>query len=122
MAKVTDDADTPQSWVVEVNETVNEQVRRLMRKELEVVPVKPEFDIELKINGQSSDFDIEYGETLNFQLKLKNISKSVMNDLIVTALMDSDVIDRQTIYILQFIFRINLQNNWHSSSGSQPVD
>lgn len=96
-AHVADDADGEQSWVVEVSTTANEQVRKLMRKELRVTPVRPNFDISLKINGQSDNFDIGYGETLNYQLSVTNKSASPLPDIKVTALMDSDVIDRATV-------------------------
>lgn len=96
-AKVVDDAAGEQAWVVEVNEIAEEQVRKLLRKELSVTPVKPDVTVELKVNGQSSDFEIDYGETLNYQLTIKNVSNSMLNDIKVTVLMDSDVIDRRTV-------------------------
>lgn len=96
-SKVALDANEPQAWVVEINKTADDIARRLLRIEQPVSPVKPEFDLDLKINGQSSDFEVSYGDSLNFQLKLTNRSTSAMNDLRVTALIDSDVIDRKTV-------------------------
>lgn len=96
-AKVAADAVDPQAWVVEVNQTANEQTRRLLRRELSVTPVTPDFEIELKINGQSADFDADYGSTLNYQLKVTNKGQSAINDVRITALLDSDVIDRKTV-------------------------
>jgi hypothetical protein len=97
VAKAVDGAIGDQSWVVIINEIVNEIPRRLLRKELALTAVRPDFAIDLKVNGQSSDFDIDYGKTLNYQAKLTNNSNGILNDIKVTALIDSDVIDRKFI-------------------------
>ncbi|MEK7583924.1 MAG: hypothetical protein AAB490_01655 [Patescibacteria group bacterium] len=96
-AKVASDAEGQQAWTVEINEVLGGEPRRLLRKELAVVPVRPEFDVELKINGESNDFEVDYGETLNYQLKITNRSSDAITDMRVTALLDSDVIDRKTV-------------------------
>lgn len=96
-AKVGADADGPQSWIIEINQQSNDQARKLLHQELPVTVVKPDFGIDLKINGQSSSFDSDYGEVLNYQVKVTNQSTSPMTDVKVTALMDSDVIDRKNV-------------------------
>lgn len=96
-AKVAPDAEGQQAWVVDIKQAVGEDERRLLRKELAVTVIKPDFDIDLRVNGQSERFEVEYGETLNYQLKIINRSTSAINDLKISALLDSDVIDRKTI-------------------------
>lgn len=101
-AKAAEDASGEQSFIVEVKRRVGEEDRRLLREEKRVTPVKPEFAIELKINGQSSDFEADFGETLSYQLKVKNTSASALNDIKLTALLDSDIIDRKTVQTTGF--------------------
>ncbi len=96
-AKVASDGDGPQAWVMEISQADNGQTRKLLHKELPVLVVSPDVGIDLKINGQSSGFDSDYGEVLNYELKVTNQGTSPITDVKVTGLMDSDVIDRKNV-------------------------
>lgn len=96
-ANVASDAEGSEVWIVEVNQDVGGTLRRLLRQELTVAIVRPDFTIDVKVNGENDSFDAEYGDTLNYQAKIVNKSSAAIGDLKITALLDSDVIDRTTV-------------------------
>lgn len=95
--KAADDGEGSQPWVMEIGQKSGEDVRRLLRQELPLEVIKPNFSFELKVNGQSGNMETEFGKTLNYQLKLTNASQQALSGIKVSALLDSDILDRATL-------------------------
>lgn len=91
--KIASDAITDQNWVVEIGQVSEGQVRRLIRARKDIELVNPNIAIDLKINGRTSDFEADWGETLVYSLELTNITSSDLTDLEVSTLMDSTILD-----------------------------
>ncbi len=87
------DSRVDQLLVVEVGNMVDDNFRRLSRVEKTISVVNPKFDIKFEINGKIGSQTVNWGDVLRYQLELKNMSDAEITDVKVSALVDSEVID-----------------------------
>lgn len=59
--------------------------------------IKQNLNLSLIINGANSDKAVNFGETLNYSIVYKNLGQEVLEDLVITAKIDSAVLDWETL-------------------------
>lgn len=91
------DSQANQSLVVEVGNKAEENFRRLSRIEKQITVVNPKFDISLQINGKFGSQSVNWGDTLKYQLDITNNSEADISGVQILALMDSELIDWDTL-------------------------
>lgn len=91
------DTKPEQALVVEIGKKQEEKFRRLARAEKKINVISPKFESILKINGQSTDLQANWGDELLYQLEVKNISASDINDAQVAILLNGELLDWDTI-------------------------
>jgi len=93
----TVDSKTDQLLVVEVGNMADEKFRRLARVEKQIVVANPKFDMDFQINGQRGSQNINWSDTLRYQLEITNSSESDISDVVISAVMDSLALDWDSI-------------------------
>ncbi len=87
------DSKNDQSLVVEVGNMIDDDFRRLSRVTKDIQVINPKFDIDFSINGEHNNPTVNWGDTLRYQLEITNLSSTDLNDIVITALLDSQVLD-----------------------------
>ena len=93
------DSQPEQLLVVEIGNKVNDKFRRLARAEKNIVVINPNFSIKLQINNKPENQTVNWGDELNYQLELTNNSESDLSDVKISALLDGQVLDWDTLEI-----------------------
>ena len=91
------DSKSEQSLVVEIGNMFNDNFRRLARTEKNITVVNPQFDINLEINGNSNGQAVNWDDNLRYQLEITNTSDTEVSDIKITALLDSGVLDWESL-------------------------
>ena len=87
------DSKMDQLLVVEVGNMVDDNFRRLSRVEKNIIVINPKFDMEFQINGEPSLQALTWGDELRYQLEITNNSKGDVADVIISAVIDGQVLD-----------------------------
>ncbi len=91
------DSNNKQIIVGEVGNIINEKFRPLGREEKSINVIKPEFKINLTINGQEGNQNVDWGDILHYQLEVINNSDTNITDAQVNILLDGDSLDKDSI-------------------------
>lgn len=91
------DSKADQKLVVEVGNLHEQNFRRLTRIEKSIVVVNPQFNIDLKINGKETSQTVNWNQSLQYKLEVKNNSGTTITDAYVTALIDGNALDWDTL-------------------------
>mgnify|MGYP003983542781 FL=1 len=87
------DSKNKQSLVVEVGNMIDGNFRRLSRVTKDIQVINPKFDIDFSINNEYNNPTVNWGDPLRYQLEVTNLSETEFNGVVVTALLDSQVLD-----------------------------
>ena len=93
----TIDSKTEQLLVVEVGNMVDENFRRLSRIEKNITVINPKFDMDFQINGQAGLQALSWGDELRYQLEITNSSEGDVSDVIISAVIDGQVLDWESL-------------------------
>jgi uncharacterized repeat protein (TIGR01451 family) len=93
----TMDSKTDQLLVVEVGNMVDGNFRRLARVERPIIVINPKFDMNFKINEKEGAQSINWGDALRYQLEITNNSEGPVSDVVVSATLDSQALDWESI-------------------------
>lgn len=89
----TMDSKAEQLLVAEIGNMVDGNFRRLARVEKNIAVINPKFDMDFQINGQDEEQSINWGDALEYQLKVTNSSQEAITDAVVSATINSLAID-----------------------------
>ncbi len=87
------DSKSQQSLIVEVGNMIDGTFRRLSQVTQDIQVVNPKFDIDFSINNEYNNPTVNWGDILRYQLEVTNLSETEFNGVVVTALLDSQVLD-----------------------------
>ncbi len=91
------DATRDQNWLLELGQKKEDgSLSHLQKSRKDIVLINPQLSLELKINGHPKDFEADWGDTLSYQLVIKNNSVTDVNGLKIETLMDSGILDVAT--------------------------
>ncbi|MCD4761075.1 hypothetical protein K8R42_04215 [bacterium] len=93
----TIDSKADQTLVVEVGNMVDEKFRRLSRVEKQISVVNPKFDIKFEVNGKDNNRTVNWNDELFYNLEISNQSGTDITDMQITALVDSEVLNWETL-------------------------
>lgn len=86
-----------QLLVSEIGALIDNKFRRLARSEKNIQVVSPQFTLKLQINGKSENQVVNWGDTLRYQLEMTNDSESDLTNVLVTALIDGESVDWESL-------------------------
>ncbi len=88
------DATRDQNWLLELGQKKEDgTLSHLQKSRKDIVLINPQISLELQVNGHTKDFEADWGDVLNYQLVISNNSKVDVNDLKISTLMDSGILD-----------------------------
>ena len=102
------DSKNDQSLVVEVGNMIDDDFRRLSRVTKDIQVINPKFDIDFSINGEHNNPTVNWGDTLRYQLEITNLSSTDLNDIVITALLDSQVLDWDSLDTIGLVQESNI--------------
>jgi uncharacterized repeat protein (TIGR01451 family) len=102
------DSKNKQSLVVEVGNMIDGNFRRLSRVTKDIQVINPKFDIDFSINGEHNNPTVNWGDTLRYQLEITNLSSTVLDDIVITALLDSQVLDWDSLDTIGMVQESNI--------------
>ncbi len=91
------DATREQNWLLELSQTKEDgTITHLQKSRKDIVLINPQLSLDLQINSHTKDFEAEWGDVLNYQLVISNNSATDVNDVRISTLMDSSILDLAT--------------------------
>lgn len=93
------DSQPKQLLVVELGNKVNDKFRRLARAEKNIAVINPNFSVKLQINNKLGNQTVNWGDELSYQLEMTNNSDSDLSDVKISALLDGQVVDWDSLVV-----------------------
>jgi len=75
----------------------NDQYYTFAEKEVAVDVIKSSLNLSLSLNGNKSDTNVNFGDTLNYSLSYSNKGDAPMKDIVIMAALNSDFLDWTTL-------------------------
>lgn len=91
------DASNDQLLVAAIGNMASDKFRPLSRVEKKIVVINPDFDIDFEINGSDKSQTVDWGDVLRYQATIINQSPTDISDVEITALIESQAVDWDTL-------------------------
>ncbi len=79
--------------ISEAGEAEDREYYTFLEKSIEIEILESDLSLNLIINGSRSDQGINFGQTLNYSIVYANKGETMMKDIIIMAVMESDFLD-----------------------------